>query len=453
MITILFNKEEKLYIQIYEYIVKEIKNKNIKPNEKLPSRRNLAEHLGVSINTVKSAYEQLLDEGYIVSRERSGYYVDKLISEDLPDLNPTKIVHEKPKEKKYLYNFKYSLIDKKNLPITILKKCSEDAIEKAVNNIDDSVQGLWELREEISKYLRERKGVEQSEKNIVITTSFYENLYLINKIIKKSKFAMEDPGYIRIEKMIENLDKKIIKIPIDKYGFSVRDLEKTDANIAIITPNYQFPTGIITGIRRRQRLYSWAKEKSDRYIIEDDYNSDFKYQGKQIPALKAMDKNGKVIHSGSFSQSIGKFLSVSYLVLSDEFIEKIKDIKMERVSLLQQYTLYNFLKSGDFEKHINRMNTHYRKKRKKVVKILQEKEGIEILSQDAGLHIVIRMDEKIYDIENFEKITEKNNIYIEKLNKYATRKWQDNEIILGFGGIIEEEIEDSINFLIKILKK
>lgn len=455
MITIPFKNDEKLYIQIYDYFVDEIKKGRIKSGEKLPSRRNLASHLGVSINTVKAAYDQLFDEGYIISKERSGYYVDKIIIRDFKIKNTYSDKLPPKKEKKYKYDLKYSRIDKTKMPLTLLKNCSEYAVIKAIDDDYTYSRGLSDLRVQIAGYLFERRGVNTSWKNIIITSSFYQNLSIINSLIDKPIYALENPGYITLDKIINSLGKKSIKIPIDKYGFSVKDLEKTNANVVITTPNHQFPTGIIMGIRRRQRLLNWAEDEKNRYIIEDDYNSDFKYQGMPIPALKSLDKSSRVILSGSFSQLIGKFLSLSYLVLPTPLIEKLEKnpIYIEGVSLIQQYIVEKFMKDGDFEKHLNRMNTHYKKKRHIVIRDLSKREGIKILGSDAGFHIIISMDEIIYDMKNFDKIMSENDIYIEKVSKYSYTPYPENQIIVGFGGVEIDRLEICLDKIFRLLRK
>lgn len=455
MITLNFNNDEKLYIQIYNYFVNEIKSGNLKSNDKLPSRRLFAQNLGVSLNTVKNAYEQLLDEGYIVSRERSGFFVDKLSIENLNIADHLGYEVIENKQIVYEYNFNYSLLEKSLLPESILKKCSAFAVEKCMGNEKISKLGLMSLRNEISKYLHQRRAVCVSPEDIIIASGYFEHLFLIMSIIKNSYFAMEDPGYNRTWDIFKSFSRNIIHVPIDKYGFSVKDLEKTAANIVITTPNHQFPTGIIMGIRRRQRLLNWANEQAGRYIIEDDYNGDFRYLGNPIPALKSLDTKGKVILSGSFSQSIGNFLGVSYLVLPTNLRKELesKQILLSGTSKLQQYFLEYFLKTGSFEKHINRMNTHYRKKRAAVLKILKTYEGIEILGSQSGLHIILRLDKKNFDLTDFDEKMLENKIYIKRVKDFSIAKWQDNDLILGFGGIPIENIDTSIKQLLKILKK
>lgn len=458
METICLTQDEKLYIQIYNYFVNEIEAKRIHPGDKLPSMRKLADHIGVSLNTVKTAYEMLLDEGYIISRERSGYYVDKILSEDFPNLDGSKLNGEildcRPTpDKHYKYNFKYSLTDNSKIPISVIQKCAQAAVAQSIAAVDSPDEGIWELRVEIAKYLKERRAVRVSPENIIVTSGFEENLFILSSLLEHPVFALESPGYTRLSLSLSSLGQEYIYIPIDSYGFSVKDLEKTSANVVITSPNHQFPSGLITGIRRRQRLLNWAKEDKRRFIVEDDYNSDFKYTGRPIPALKSMDESGSVILCGSFSQSIGKFLGISYLVLADRLKQNAPQLALQAVSPLLQYILKEFLARGYFEKHLNRMNTFYNRKRRKFLKAVKQEKHVEVFGSDAGLHLIVKLDPAYYDLEHFEDIMSENAVYAERVSQYGQGPWPDNEIILGFAGIVEDKIEEAVAYFFRILRK
>lgn len=461
MITLHFISGKPKYLQIYAYFAEEIKQKRIKAGEQLPPRRQLAEHLGVSLNTVKTAYGQLLDEGYVIARERSGFFVDKLSFERTKTRTRTKLELSQPlpapanTEPAIKYNFAYAATDSSRLPRSILKKCAQHAVDQAIAYGKKPRFGLASLREEIARYLATRRAVHTAADNIVISSGYLESLMLINSVLENAVFAMEDPGYSKTLDIFARNPGKIISIPLDKYGFSVRDLEQTPANIAIVTPNHQFPTGIIMGLRRRQRLLNWAYAKNNRYIIEDDYNSDFKYSGTPIPALKSLDKLDRVILSGSFSESIGGFLGISYLVLPAELKNRLKKMQINQygASLLQQYTLQNFLQDGSFEKHLNRMNTHYRKKRTLLMRELRQYRGIEIRGADAGLHVILRLDETKYDLRDFPAKAKRAGISCELVQNYALQKWPHQDLIVGFGGLALQEIGPALKALLKLCRR
>lgn len=447
---IYFNDEKKLYEQIYEHFKNEIESGNLNWKDKLPSRRMLAQNLGVSLNTVKNAYEMLLDEGYIVSDERVGFFVDKLNFSKRDE--KTKSTTEIPTVEEVEINFSHAAIDLDKLPLSILKKCVTSAIDEIAVGDNQVAGGNLKLRQEIVKYLKTYRGVDTDAGNVIITGGYTDNLMLLLNLLDNPIFAVEDPGY---KKVFENTVKlsSVHHIPLDKYGFSVAELEKTDANVAVVTPNHQFPTGKIMVLRRKQRLLNWAIEKHDRYIIEDDYDGDFKYIGHPIASIKSMDKTDRVIISGSFSKTIGKFLKISFLVLPEELTDRYYQIKnmVQVPSMLQQETLYRFMYQKAFEKHLNRMNVCYKKKRAILIKELKKISGLEISGADAGTYFVITFKEDKFDIEKIKEEFKKKKIKVNFVSEYSNSEDYFNHMIVGFGGIEMEKIENAARELAEII--
>ena len=252
-------------------------------------------------------------------------------------------------------------------------------------------------------------------------------------------------------------------ISLDEDGIIVEDLKKYNINIAYVTPSHQFPTGVIMGISRRTELLNWANENPNRYIVEDDYDSEFKYTGRPIPALKATDVNDKVIYLGSFSKSISPAIRVSYLVLPKALLniyQKKLPYFICPVPTLNQKILYRFIKDGYFVKHINKMRTLYKKKREFLVNIIKnysfkilDKE-IYIQGADAGLHLVIKLDKKINE-KAFLKECLENSIKLYSLEEYNLEEIynETSYFLLGYANLTNQEIEDGIILLLKILKK
>ena len=419
MFTIYFHKKAPLYEQIYSHIVQEIQEGRIQSQEKLPSQRSLAQHLGVGLNTVKLAYEQLLLEGYIVSKERSGFYVDLLMADRLKGQKKEREI-EIPEKISYKWDFSYHAIDKDRLPLWVMEKSMGKSMEKAVFSKGKEKGGTWSLRKELAHYLARRRGLEVNPRNILITSGYGESLFLLLSVLKHPIFSTENPGYTKTLKIIQSFTEEIHSIPLDKYGFSVADLEQTNSNVAVVTPNHQFPTGMVMGIRRRQRLLEWARKKEDRYIIEDDYDGDFSYSSKPIPPLKGMDIDDRVIFSGTFSQSIGPFVGISYIVLPEILRKRFENmyIPILGASPLLEYFLEEFLSSGDFDRHVNRMNNLYRKKNEKIRKLLREKVDFEILGQEMGLHFLLRVHSFFGNPLEIEEQGKKKGIKIESLHRY-----------------------------------
>ncbi|MDO5041480.1 MAG: PLP-dependent aminotransferase family protein [Peptoniphilus sp.] len=454
MFTIYFNEESSKYQQIYEHIIKEIREKRLLPEERLPSRRALAEHLGVSLNTVISAYDQLLEEGYILSRPRSGYFVDRIIADEL-HREQREITEEIPKVQGYKYNFSHYSLSLHLAPTTVLKRLASQSIEEAVSseNLDDN--GYWLLKREVQKYLQSYRGFTVPMDQIVITGGYRSSLIFLLPLLENKIFVMEEPGYTLNETIFKNTDKKLLKIPVDEYGLSLSHLEKTEASVAIITPNHQFPTGIIMGVRRRQELLNWAYEKKDRYIIEDDFDSNFKYTGQPIPSLKSLDRHDRVILSGSFSQVMGSFLRISYLVLSKTLKEELDrwELKAVQVPLISQIMLQKFLKEGYFAKHINRVQTHYRRVREEMLNVLKTYPKIKIKGGGVGLYFVLEFLREIPPKEVIKERAEEQHIFLESVDEYRSKEpYNPGEYIIGFGNIPLSEVRESVKALMSLFK-
>lgn len=453
MINVNFNSEDHLYIQIVRSIINQIASGNLKSGDKLPSRRNLAKHLDVSLNTVVNAYNQLLDEGYIVSMERSGYYIDQLAPDMIPTYHDADSIPPTPpnipNNKEYRYDFHYSNRDLSNLNINQFLQSAPQSLESSIHHSKEK-QGVYELRVSIAKYLSRYRGVATHPENIIITGGHWESLAIIDSLLEDPLYAVEDPGYYN-----NPTDIQTINIPIDKYGFSVADLEKTAANIAITTPNHQFPTGIIMGVRRRQRLLKWAYEKNHRYIIENDYYNEFRLNRNTVPSLTSLDQNERVILLGSFRQSLGSIFRLSYLVLPNHLIERVyqSKVKIPSISTFEQYLISQFLDSDYFTKYINSLRTNYRRKEKRVIETLKKsKIPITIHEAGAGLYFVITFDGDIPDESVISQRLKKTNIRFESVNQYSEVKLDSNSksYILGYGGLSIDEIEPAIQYLLDI---
>lgn len=465
MLTVRFHSKDSIYKQLYEALVEEIRSGRIAVEEKLPSRRALARHLGISLNTVKKSYELLLDEGYIISRERSGYYVDKLNIEHLPPLRSAPRARNLPKKEgpKVLYDFSFASADRSPLPHSVLSRCAADAIKLSASETlplqEDELkslrlQGLKELRSEIVKYLRGQRGVDCDPSEVVITSGYRENLSVIMNLLPDAVFAAEDPGYAVTSRIFENRGRKIMSVPLDRYGLSVAHLEKTGANAVIVTPNHQFPMGIIMGIRRSQRLLRWAG--AGFYIIEDSYDSDFKYSGKPIPALKSLDQEDRVILSGSFSQNMAHLFNLGYLILPRDLMKAYLKSGQATygASLHTQYTLLRFMQSGAFEKHLNRMNVYYRKKHNLVLASCKPVEGAEIMGAEAGQHVVLRLPSKYAQRKTRQKLERawrEKGILITSLDSLSQNDWPHPDYLLGYGSIPLDKLEEALTLLLEEL--
>jgi len=446
-----------LYEQLYNYIKKEIIEGRIEHGEKLPSKRKLSEFLKISQNTVETAYDQLLAEGYIEGVPRKGFFV--LAYEDLEYVQKETDTSQNNREmeESMEYNFHPSWIDTENFPFAKWRKYAKDTIDKSNHPLLllGEMQGEWELRKEIASYLYHARGVRCSPEEIVIGAG---SEILLQQLIllfnKKVVYGVEDPGYRAISKVLMNYRKDVHPLSVDKEGLQVKQIDNTGINIVYVTPSHHFPYGSVLSVNRRIQLLKWAAATDDRYIIEDDYDSEFRYSGKSIPSLQSMDQANKVIYLGSFSKSLIPSIRISYMVLPKPLLERYKkelSFYQCTVSRLDQHILTEFMRKGDFERHLNRMRKIYRKKLMQTLESLKPyKDTVEVIGEHSGLHIVLIVKNGMSENELVQKAREAN-IQIYPLSYYSLEKQPNNPptIILGFAGIPEDKINTAIESLVK----
>ncbi|WP_298703354.1 PLP-dependent aminotransferase family protein [uncultured Veillonella sp.] len=440
LIALQNESEQPLYIQLYEGIKERIVNGHMTAQSKLPSKRYLMKAYNLSQNTVENALFLLQEEGYIVSEARRGYYVanrELLYKES----NTHKASDVKVKAKdEFLYDFTYSGVDISRLPSKMLQKLAKEVYEETTLDFAFSgpVQGYEPLRQSICQYLGQSRGVMARPEQIVISAGTEYLFHIVFKLLPHELYGIENPGYKMLQQLFTTNEVAYCPISLDEQGLIVRDLEAQQVNVACVTPSHQFPTGRIMPIARRQALLNWVNGADNRYIIEDDYDSEFKYQGRPIPALKARDKalgEGRIIYMGSFSKSISPALRVSYMVLPDRLLAIYKK-KMPYfgcpVGTVSQKVLHKFIEKGYFVKHLNRMRTAYKKKREVLVKALYEEsarllgQSVVIEGAEAGLHLVITLPKQI-DEAKFMKACKEGGIKIYSLKNYFLPHSSSNE--------------------------
>ena len=446
-----------IYQQLYHYIKEEIKKGHIPFNSKLPSKRKLSSHLGISQNTIQAAYDQLIEEGYIESFEKRGYFVNKL--DHLQNLKVTRMQEEiidAIHSPGLRYDYSYHGVDFTAFPFDIWRRLSKEVIneyDKELLQLGDP-SGFDRLRQVIASYLHQSRGV-NCNKNQVIISSGTEMLFqsLIQLFDKSYLFGIENPGYEKLNQLFRGNRAAYTSIRIDESGMIPEEIEQIRPNVICITPAHQFPSGQIMPINRRIRLLNWANQELDRYIIEDDYDSEFKYSGKPIPALQGIDQNEKVIYMGSLSKSISPTLRVSYMVLPTHLIIRYRkelSYQLCPVPIIEQKVLCRFIEEGYFERHLNKMRNIYKKKRELLVSSIQKIDlDIKILGADAGLHLLLQIPNNMSE-EQLILTAASFGVRVYKYSAYYSnmRELPDTPIILlGYAMITEQEIEASCKLL------
>lgn len=458
LFTLHFSKGKPLYQQLYHYIKDNIEDGTLTPHEKLPSKRKLSEYLNISQNTIQSAYNQLLDEGYLYSKERSGYYVEK-IDWFMAPIEKEDLLIETKSEENYRYDFDFNSIDISEFPKKeILKNYRESVEELELFQNTGNSQGFLSLRESIARYLLSSRGVETSPDNIVISSGT-EYLYdlLIRLLPQDTVYGIENPGYPKISLLFRENHITHIPIAIRDTGIEIEDLSEKNIDCISVSPSHQFPTGILYPISKRYELLNWAtKEKS--WIIEDDYDSEFRYSGKPVPALKALDKSDRVIYLGSFSKSFSPALRISYLVLPDSLMLRYLDLShffVCPVPSLTQRVFQKFMDSGSFTKHLNKMRTLYGRKRDHLISELERNDfPVSFLGTEAGLHLHMRLHTTAKERDLVEKAAQ-NDCKVYGMTDYYYNQNNPNnstELLLGYGNLSEEEITRGIQRLKKAWK-
>lgn len=461
MLTFPFNTESKtpIYHQLYSFIKAEIQTGKIPHDSKLPSKRKLSSYLKVSQNTIQAAYDQLIEEGYIIAIEKKGFFVCKIehlqrlqvnLQYDLPNniSEPSKV----------LFDFSYHGVDQPTFPFDQWRKLTKEVINEYDTELlspGDSL-GYHRLRASIADYLHQSRGVNCSEHQVIISSGT-EILFqtLIQLLEKDSIYGIENPGYEKLNQLFIGNRANFTTINIDKKGMIPDDIERSKANILCIAPAHQFPSGEIMPINRRIWLLNWANEADGRYLIEDDYDSEFKYSGKPIPALQGIDSNEKVIYMGSLSKSITPTLRVSYMVLPPHLIKRYQEnlsYILCPVPIIEQKVLCNFIEYGYFERHLNKMRNVYKKKRDTLVKALTDLNcGIEILGADAGLHLLLQIPN---GMSEEQLITSALNYGVRTygISKYYCDKQSKNiktTLLIGFAAMSEQDIIQAVSILHK----
>ena len=387
-----------LYEALYRCIRDDIFSGKLAAGEKLPSKRALAQHLEVSKITVETAYSQLLAEGYICSREKVGYFVEAV--ERSARRETEAAPREESRKEEPLLDL--TSTGTEHFPFSVWTRLQREVMldygEQLLQPLPH--QGIPELRQAIAGHLAAFRGMDIDPENILIGagTDFLYNL-LIQLLGRDKIFAVEEPGYSKIRQIYGAGGVTCISAPMDSRG--VRPDALKNADVLHFSPSHHFPTGLVTPMNRRLELLSWAREQNG-WIIEDDYDSEFRFDAHPMSAMQSLDPE-RVIYMNSFSKTLAPSIRISYLVLPARLMAEFKErlgFYSCTVASFEQYTLARFLTRGHFEKHINRMRKFYRTRRNRVVELLETcpvADRIAILEQDAGLHFLLRVDTDLPD--------------------------------------------------------
>jgi len=349
-----------------------------------------------------------------------------------------------------------------NFPYNGLSKIMKNLLLDHGKQIMSSGSAFGEknLKETICDYLYHARNVRCTPEQIIIGAgNEYLQLMLIQMLGTSHGVAMESPTYLRAYRTFKNAGLSVREVALDDAGMRVDLLRKTDASIAYVMPSHQFPLGIVMPMKRRLELLNWAVEEPERYIIEDDYDSEFRYKGKPIPALQGIDRSGRVIYLGTFSKSIASSIRVSYMVLPEHLLERYQEccgFYACTVPNLMQQAICQFMQEGYFEKNLNRMRAIYKSKHDYMLAELKKYSWVrEIMGENSGLHLLVEVDTDCSEQDVIEACAEQQ-IRVYGLSEYYISQNPKREypiLLLGYGGLTEGQIADGLQMIDAILKQ
>ncbi len=457
------NSKIPLIRQIYFAVRQDILNGKLEKNTKLPSSRVLAKSLGVSRNVVLEAYEQLFCEGYIITREGSGTYVSENASLEgyhaCSVFEKESILGLRHEINEEVIDFRTGVPDLSIFPIKkwgnlYNKVCSQIP---ALNLDYYEPRGCYELRYELVKYLLRARGVVCSPAQVFITTGAAQAFTLASAVLlgKNKHVVVEDPINKDIYKMLAVTKAAVHPVPADLYGIDTDELPKgLQPKLVFTTPSHQFPLGGILPINRRIALINYAKE-ANGYIIEDDYDSEFRFEGSPVTSFQSIAPE-RVIYIGTFSKILCPAFRIGYIILPSGLIDRfshVKHLQDLHSPVLEQLALARFIKDGMLDRHINLSRKVYRAKNNLLKKCLKEafNNRIKILGCSTGIHLVVAFTDIVFNHE-IQKKLKNAGVNVPPVSQHTIKKgMHEDKIMLGYGNLSSEQIIEGVRRMSKCL--
>ncbi|UKS25898.1 PLP-dependent aminotransferase family protein [Paenibacillus sp. HWE-109] len=456
-----------LYLQLYMQIRQQIRRGVITNGTRMPSVRSLQLQLNISKTPIETAYQMLSSEGYVRSKPRSGLYAinpyeyghaagpvaaeHNLAVNLRPAIQPATL----PKAN---MDFNPTHLDASLFPLRIWKKMLHDAMENSAELLCQygDPQGEYAFRAVIADYIRQARGVVCSPEQIVIGTGITYSIGILTKLLADvAHIAMEEPGFTKVREHFRLDGFALTPISVQDQGLCVEELEGSAAQAVYVTPSHQFPTGSVIPYAERERLLNWAITRN-AYIIEDDYDGEFRYLGKPIPSLQSLDQHGRVIYIGTFSKAFTPALRMNYMVLPMPLVSEMERMNhlLASPSRIEQWAMQAFIEQGHWYRHIRRMRNMYRKKHDRLIELLSQHfaDHIEITGHSAGLHIQVSVKTHV-KAEQLVEMAAEQGVQIYDLHRtwmhQANRPIGYPKVYLGFGGLSETDMEKGIMLLLK----
>ena len=446
-----------LYEQLYRAIRADIMSGALAGGARLPSKRKLAANLRVSQVTVETAYGQLLAEGYLVSEPRRGYFVQRQLAVPAaPSPAPVAAPAQAAPADGCRYDFRTNIVDTGCFPFSVWARLSRSVLSEYSDRLLQAADpcGAIELRVQIARYLHDFRGINVSSDNILVGAGSEYLMHLVIQLLGRERiYALENPGYRKLYQIFAANGAAVRPLPLDKSGLRADALAASDASVVYLTPSHHFPLGTVMPAARRMEILRWAAA-GDRYIIEDDYDSEFRYASRPIPALGELDRAGRVVYVNTFAKSLSPGLRIGYLVLPDALMARYRErfsLYSSTVPSFDQQTLAAFLRTGGFERHISRSRKLYQARRDALMAALDRELAAlphEVSRSEAGLHLLLHMRCGLRERELIERARDAG-VRVYGLSAYYMPPVQPPRatLVLGYAGLTAQQIDEAAALL------
>ena len=455
-----------LHLQIYRAFREAILSGQLSPGERLPSSRSEARLLGISRNVVLQAYDQLTAEGYLTGATGSGTYVARDLPEERPSTSPSpsfanvssyaqRAQETKAREKRTLpYDFLYGMSRPDATTLRQWQRCLRRASERI--SIDyGPAQGEPGLRESIASYLFRNRGVRSSSEQILIVSGSQQAISLASRALFEAgdPVVIEDPCYQGAREIFEADGIRLLPHTVDADGLDASEL--TTARGVYVTPSHQFPTGATMPLARRLKLLAWA-DANDAVVLEDDYDSGYRYDGRPLEAIQSLDDGGRVVYIGTFSKVLFPSIRIGYLSLPPRLVPafvKTKWLADRHAPALEQIALTEFLDSGEFEQHLRRTRTRNSARRETLLAALERELGdaVEVAGANAGIHVLVWLRQGP-PVETVIQNAEARGVGLYSASQYFQKEPGRQGFLFGYGTLDESAIDEGIRRFAKALR-
>ncbi|MFR5601789.1 MAG: PLP-dependent aminotransferase family protein [Lachnospiraceae bacterium] len=445
-----------LYEHLYQCLKRDILSERLPAGSKLPSKRQLAADNHLSIKTVVNAYEQLVVEGYLISREKRGYFVADV--ESMEEYHPQALEYPKLyQEDQWFVDFTANNTVYEQFPFSMWQKVMREVLSEQDQNLIRRAHflGVEELRSTIADYLYRSRGMTVSPECILIGAGI-EYLYgrLMKLLPSDAVYAVENPGYKKIPRIYEEHGVTWKCTDMDENGINMDSLRSCGASVIHVSPEHHYPLGTVMSVSRRQELLAWAAEQPDRYIIEDDYDCEFRYHTRGIPALQSMDRNHRVIYMNTFSKTLAPAIRISYMVLPEKLMMHLiqtTNFYSNTASSCEQYALAKFISQGFFERHLSRMKKYYHSQGEILIRLLRQSTllpTISITGGQSGTHLLLKVDTPLTDVE-IKWAARQRGLNIACLSEFCSEKKEDHQhiLVMNYCDLDESVLKEAVRRL------